>query len=135
MALMTWDESFSVGVADLDEQHKKLVGMLNSLNDAMMTGKSKDVLQGLLTELIGYTASHFGSEEKLFAKYEYLETSMHMYEHKKFVQKVLEFEKGFKEGKLMLSIEVRDFLRDWLVKHIMGTDKKYGPFLNSKGVK
>lgn len=134
MALIEWSDSLSVGVATFDEQHKKLIAMINNLNDAMKVGKSKEVLGGILKGVIDYTATHFASEEKAFDQFGYLQALAHKVEHKKLVAKVTQFDKEFREGKAMMSIEIMNFLKEWLSTHILGTDKKYGPFLREKGM-
>lgn len=135
MALINWNDSFSVKVAEIDEQHKELIAMINELNEAMKTGKGKDAAGKIVSKLIKYTASHFKTEEDLFAKYSYPDADSHKREHAAFVKKVSEFKEGFEKGKLSLTMEVMSFLSDWLKLHIMGTDKKYIQFFNDKGVK
>ena len=135
MALINWNDSFSVNVAKIDQQHQKLVSMINELNDAMKQGKGKDVLGKIINGLISYTANHFKTEEMYFEQFGYSETDSHKKEHSVFVQKVSEFKDGFEKGKLSLSIEVMNFLSDWLQNHIKGTDKKYSQFFNEKGLK
>lgn len=134
MALMTWDDKFSVNVKEIDNQHKRLVEMLNELHSAMSVGKGKDALGKVLQSLIDYAASHFATEEKYMTKFNFPGYAQHKTEHDKFVKQVLDFQAGFNSGKLALSTEVLQFLKDWLVKHIQGTDKKYGPFFNEKGL-
>lgn len=135
MPLMEWDLSYSVGVAVFDDQHKKLFDIINSLNDAMKAGKSKDALGGILKSLIDYTATHFVAEEKMMLQHDYLQTQMHKMEHDKLVKQVLKLQEEFKAGKAMLSMEVMNFLKDWLNTHIAGSDKKYGAYFNAKGIK
>ncbi|MBI5556001.1 MAG: hemerythrin family protein [Deltaproteobacteria bacterium] len=135
MAMLNWDDSYKVNVTEIDQQHQKLVAMINDLNDAMCQGKAKDVLEKILSGLINYTATHFKTEEKYFDKFAYPETAIHKKEHVDFVQKVSEFKDGFDKGKVGLSISVMKFLSDWLKNHIKGTDKKYGPFLHEKGLR
>ena len=65
MALMVWDNSFSVNVKEIDAQHQKLIALINDLHDAMKTGKAKDVLGKILSDLTDYTVYHFGNEERL----------------------------------------------------------------------
>ena len=65
MALIDWSESMSVGIPGIDEQHKKLVQMINELHEAMKARKAADVMGKILDELIRYTTTHFGFEEKL----------------------------------------------------------------------
>jgi hemerythrin len=134
MPLIDWSAELSVNVAEIDKQHQKLIGMINALNGAMRPGKGKDVLGGIIDELIEYTKAHFSMEERYFDEFMYPGAHAHKREHLEFVKKVSEFRSNFQQGKLGLSIEVMDFLSDWLKKHIMGTDKKYGPFFNEKGL-
>jgi hemerythrin len=135
MALFQWDSSFSVDVAEIDKQHQKLVEMINNLNDAMKQGKGKDVLVKTFGELFTYAGNHFATEEKYFEKFKYPAAASHKLEHTNFVKKVSELKDGFDSGKMSLTIEVMNFLKDWLKGHIQGTDKKYGPFFNANGLK
>ena len=135
MSLIQWNDSFSVNVVEIDQQHQKLVAMINDLNDAMRQGKGKDVLGKIVNGLIVYAESHFKTEEKYFDQFGYPETDSHKKEHSDFVVKVSEFKSGFEKGKIGLSIEVMNFLSDWLQNHIKRVDNKYGPFFNEKGLK
>jgi len=134
MSLLTWSSVFSVGVKDIDDQHKKLVDLANQLNDAMRAGHGKDVLGKVLNELVDYTVYHFGFEEKLMDKHQYPNQAAHKEEHKKLVQEVAAFKGKFDKGDAALTSEIMNFLRDWLTKHILQTDKLFGKDLNSKGV-
>ena len=89
MPIINWSQNLSVGINSIDEQHKKLVGMVNKLYDAMKEGKAKDILGNLLTELVSYTDSHFKTEEQLFNKYRYAETTAHKSEHDKLRNEVI----------------------------------------------
>ena len=135
MALITWNDSLSVNVAEFDQQHRKLVALINELNDAMSVGKGKDVLGRIVNDLVAYSKTHFKAEEKCFARFEYPDTFNHRREHVIFIKKVAQFKSGLENGKLPLTVEVLSFLSDWLKKHIMGTDKKYSQFFNEKGLK
>jgi len=135
MPLMTWNDKMSVGVALLDNDHKKLVGMLNQLFDAINSGQGKESLGHILDGLVDYTKIHFANEEKLFAQTGYPEAVAHKKEHDTLTQQVLDVQKKYKAGATgTLSLEVMNFLKTWLVNHIQGNDKKYTPHLNSKGV-
>ncbi len=135
MSLIEWSDSLSVNVAEIDRQHKKLVSMLNFLHDAMKTRKTGDVLGKTIADLITYAAKHFETEENYFAKYNYPDAAAHKKEHDDFVKEVTDFKKGYDEGRMMLSIDILRFLKDWLSNHINGTDKKYTAFFNEKGLK
>ena len=135
MALITWSNMLSTGIGEQDTQHKKLIDMINQLNDAMQAGKGSEVLGKVLSELVNYTVFHFGYEEKLMSEHGYTDTPAHKAEHVKFVQTVGDFKKKFDAGNAVISVEIMNFLRDWLTSHIMKTDKKLGQELVKKGVK
>jgi len=119
----------------LDTDHQKLVKMLNDLYAAMMGGHGKESLGKILDELTGYTKVHFAHEEHFFAQTNYPEAAAHKKEHDDLTRQVLEVQQKYKAGATgTLSIDVMNFLKNWLLKHIMGSDKKYGPYLNSKGI-
>lgn len=135
MAFIQWNESYSVGIAEIDKQHMRLVELINTLYEAMRLGKGNDAVDGILDELAGYTQTHFKLEEKHFDTYSYPGTVSHKDEHQKFIQEVSEFKKAFNERRIMLSVKVLNFLRDWLNHHILEIDKAYAPFLQGKGLK
>ncbi len=132
--LITWNNQYSVGIEHLDDEHKQLVELLNSLHYAMSQGQANSVLGKILDELIHYTATHFKSEEVLFAQHEYPDSEKHIAEHQELVSEVLTFKKEFDKGTTMLSIKIIGFLKNWLIKHILASDKEYSEFLNSKGI-
>lgn len=134
MALLNWSDNYSVRVREIDTQHKKLIDLINTLHDGMKSGKGKEVLGGILNELVAYTVYHFGFEEKLFDKYGYPETIIHKRNHADLIAQVKKFVDSYNSGDGVLTIELMNFLRDWLTQHIAGSDKKYSDFFNGKGV-
>lgn len=133
--IMSWKDSYSVGIAEIDRQHKKLIDLINQLNNAMAAGKGKKETGKILGDLIAYCASHFAVEEKLFDQHNYPDAQEHKTKHKKMVGKVLAMQKDFQAGKMTITFDVMDFLHQWLDKHILGTDKKYSHYFKSKGVR
>ncbi len=133
MALIEWNDSYSVGNVKIDTQHKKLVAIINELNDSMGSGKGKEVLNKVLFELIQYVSSHFKTEEELMVKYGYDEYEMHRYEHEKLTDEVQRFYEDYKAGKVVITIQLMNFLRNWLMDHILVKDKRLGKFLSEKG--
>jgi hemerythrin-like metal-binding protein len=134
MALLEWNESLSVNIKAIDEQHQKLVGILNSLYDAMRAGKSKEVLGVILDELVNYAVYHFNTEEELMTKFEFPLYDEHFQEHSSFKAKAADLVSRYENSTAIISIEVINFLRDWVNTHILDTDKKYQVFLNEHGV-
>jgi hemerythrin len=135
MAIMSWIDAYSVGIAEIDQQHKKLIGLINALHDAMAQGQAKAVIGKVLGDLISYCSSHFATEERLFDQHGYPDTADHKDKHRKMTAKVLALQEQFQQGKATITFDVMDFLQQWLDKHILGTDKKYSSFLNGKGVR
>jgi hemerythrin len=129
MPLLAWKEEYSVDIREIDEQHKNLVAMINMLNEAMRQGQGKLVLESILNKLINYTATHFAAEERLLQAHGFPGLEEHRGKHEKMTRKVLILRQDFIQGKLSISIEVMDFLMNWLDKHILGTDRNYSRFL------
>ncbi len=129
-----WDDKYSVGVDEYDGDHKVLIRMINDLNTALAEGRSKEAVEKTIDALIDYTAYHFKNEENNFKKFKYPEMDMHVKLHKEFVDQVLKFKDDFSSGKALVSKDIMNFLKDWLVKHIMGVDTKYTKFFNERGV-
>ncbi|MSN27035.1 MAG: bacteriohemerythrin [Geobacter sp.] len=132
---LEWDASFSTGVSKFDEQHKKLFDMVNELADAMQQKRSKEAIGRVLNGLAEYTVNHFADEERSFAQSRYPDENEHKTLHKKLVDQVVELIGKFNSGETLLTQEVINFLQDWLINHIKGSDKKYGPHLNKNGIK
>lgn len=134
MSIITWSDELSVGVLAFDNQHKRLLDLINQLHDAMSAGKGSSVLGKILSELADYTAYHFRAEEAVFEKYDYPGLASHRNSHSELTRKVLDFKNQFEAGEAVLSMEIMKFLTDWLTNHILGTDKAYTAYLNGKGI-
>jgi hemerythrin len=134
MPMLAWNDRLSVNIKEIDAQHKKLVDMINHLHDSMKASKADAVLMGIVDEMKKYAASHFALEEKHMKAHAYPEFAKHKGEHDKFVAKVVQVEQDLKSGKCAMSMDILNFLSSWLLEHIKGTDKKYGPYLNERGV-
>ncbi len=132
MALITWGDNYSVKIAGIDAQHQKLVKLINELHDAMRMAKGNEILGKIITELVDYTVFHFSFEEKLMSEAKYPGLAKHRIEHDSLKTKVRKIKSDFDSGKTVISIEVMQFLKDWLVNHIMHSDKEYSPFLVKK---
>jgi hemerythrin len=124
MGYFAWSDDLSVGSSFIDNDHRKLIGLVNQLHDAMSQGHGKDILANVLVELIKYTKEHFRREEDHMQKMQYVDRAAHKVEHDKLLDQVLDLQKKFNDGSVMLTIQVSKFLREWLVTHIMKSDKK-----------
>lgn len=125
MALIQWEDKYSVGVSDLDSQHQLLVELINKIHDAMKMGKSKEVVPGVLKDLVKYTQEHFAYEENYMAKIGYIDLAQHKVQHAHFIKKIVNFQNDFESGKVGINFEIINFLKDWLLGHICISDQKY----------
>jgi methyl-accepting chemotaxis protein len=132
--LIKWNDSYKVNVKVFDEQHKKLVGLINKLHRSMKTRSAGSTIGQILNELVNYTKTHFKAEEDAMRKHGYPGLAEQQRQHQDLIQQVAATQKKLASGNAMLSMDVMDFLKNWLIKHIQGSDKEYGPFFNSKGV-
>jgi hemerythrin-like metal-binding protein len=132
--LMPWNESFINGVSEFDNQHKYLVELVNKLYKGMKLGHGNEDVGKTLDELVEYTGSHFACEEKLMVENQYPDCDSHIKIHKDLVDRVVDFQKKFNAGEATVSLDLLEFLKDWLIGHIKGVDRKYGSFFNDKGI-
>ncbi len=134
MAFMEWDEKYSVNIPSIDEQHKKLIDLINRFYDSIKEKDRKERLLELVSGLKDYTVYHFKTEEDLMQKYNLTDYGLHKSEHDSFIAKVDDIYQRLNSGRLVISVEVTNFIKDWLGKHILGTDKAYSKHLIEKGV-
>lgn len=126
MAYIEWKKTYNIGIDEVDEQHKGLVEILNELYEAHHLGTASLIIDQTLIKLVNYTIYHFESEEKLFTKFNYEDAEKHVTEHKEFVDSIESFKMQAKKGNLLLSLKTLDYLKDWTITHILGTDKEFG---------
>ncbi|MDW5563439.1 MAG: bacteriohemerythrin [Methanomassiliicoccus sp.] len=134
MSLMEWSQDYSVNVKEIDEQHKNLIRMINELHDAMVKGQGRSMVGKILSDMTEYAKKHFATEERYMKKFNYPGYNAHHLEHERFVEKVSTFKDDFDAHRLDLTIDVMNFLFDWLKNHILTVDKKFGPFFNYNGL-
>lgn len=131
---MQWSDDLSVGVSEIDSQHKELINRVNNLLEAMKEGKAKAHLGQVLQFLEDYVVTHFGTEEKYMTKYGYPSFDQHKSQHVAFVQDFSGLKKEFESdgASSALVIRLQRQVCDWLVSHITKTDKSLGAFLKTK---
>ncbi|HPF70865.1 MAG TPA: bacteriohemerythrin [Candidatus Krumholzibacteria bacterium] len=134
MALLDWNTSLSVDVSEMDAEHKKLIGLVNALNDAMKAGKGKDELDRIFNELARYTQSHFASEERYMQKVGFPGLEKQKAEHQALLKQVTAFKADYDAGKAMVTVKLMGFLRDWVRNHIQKSDKEYGAWAKQKNL-
>lgn len=135
MAFADWSDSYSVRVQALDAQHKKLFDIVNRLYEAMKAGSGKQAMADTLNQLVQYTQQHFSQEEALLQRAGYAELPTQKIQHARFVAQIKGFSDDVKSGASAVSIELLEFLRNWLTQHILKEDQAYSAALNASGVR
>ena len=134
MALIGWTDELSVGISEINEQHKKLIDMINDLHAATLKGKGKAAVGSILSGLASYVVEHFACEEKYFDSFNYADSASHKLQHKVFVDRLTQFQNDAEKGKVMLSLDIMDFLEEWIQDHIRIQDKGYSSCFKENGL-
>ena len=134
MPLITWGPQLETGIAIIDSQHKRLVDIINELNDALEAGRSDEIMGATFDELVAYTETHFSVEEKLLTSHDYEDLENHRREHRVFTDKIKMDRDNFNAGVWEFEQPMMDYLRAWLVNHIQASDQAYVPTLKQAGV-
>ena len=126
---IVWDEILSVGVAEIDEDHRKLVNIFNILNHSVMAEESSDYLAATLAELINCTVWHFSHEERLMLKHRYEGIEEHKAEHRELIKSAKELQQEILQADKPVVDEHIEFLERWLTEHILTADLRLGSYL------
>lgn len=131
---LTWDDSYSVGIAVLDEDHKRLLNLINQLQTAAHYKTSDKYEKEAFDALLDYTKNHFQREEELMEKYEFPGLDAHKQQHQAMIDEVSRLISAYQESPDVTIEKTIRYLQEWLIKHINGTDKEYSGFLYKKNV-
>jgi len=135
MQIVFWKPEYSVGVKSIDDDHRKLIDILNRFFEAMTKGQGKIIIGEIIKELEDYAFYHFNREETFFRLTNYPESDEHVKEHQFFKQKLMEMKKEVENGTSSTTPELLVFLRDWLLHHIVSVDKAYESHFRKYGIK
>ena len=130
-----WKDDYSVGIDSIDQQHKKLLNLINQLQTAVDYSTGEQFEREALDELVDYTKTHFTYEEGLMRDNDYPDFEPHKAQHEKMFEKVREVLAEYEQDQDTAMANAAEYLKDWLINHINGTDKEYSSYLIGKGVK
>lgn len=133
MTTLTWGPDLEVGFGDIDVQHRRLVDLINRLEQSVSEAESHENVSTILDEVVRYTRLHFVFEEKLMDRYSIEETEEHRAEHYDFTREVIDFRRRFRNGELKVGNELLQMLSGWLRNHILGTDVEFARELRARG--
>jgi len=120
---LKWQVAYQVGVPEIDSQHKRLFELLNRLQDLYESGNIKSEIQQVLEQMGDYLNTHFSCEEGYLKNHPRIEA--HRKEHWFFVEKTMKFTKDFDHNDAVFKYEILDFLKRWLINHVLNTDIVY----------
>ncbi|MBN8455391.1 bacteriohemerythrin [Accumulibacter sp.] len=127
---IVWDQILSVGVDEIDEDHRKLVNIFNILNHAVVDEESPQYLAAILAELINCTVWHFSHEERLMLKHRYDAIEEHKAEHQELIKSAQELQQEILRANKPMVDEHIEFLERWLTEHILTADLRLGSHLS-----
>lgn len=131
---LTWKDNYSVGIESIDNDHKKLLHLINNLQTAIDYKTDKLFERQTLDEVLDYTKYHFRREEGLMENNGYPDFVPHKEKHDKMIEVVNKYVHAYEKGESDAIESLLAYLKSWLINHINGTDQEYSEFLISKGV-
>ncbi len=132
MGYLKWSNRYSVHIVEIDEQHKKLINLINEMYDAMQAGKGREIIDIVLDEFVDYTVFHFNTEERLLRQHSYPNYDDHKDMHDHIANKARELKKTLDKRNKPSSIDVMLLMTNWLNTHILEEDRKYVPYIALK---
>lgn len=132
---LEWEQKYSVGVEELDNQHKLMFVTINELLDAINENKTEEHLGHIIESLVKYKTFHFATEEKYFKQFNYEESEEHILKHREFNEKLTALKEKYPSYTVEFAFELVDFLEDWLINHLMVEDQKYKECFTLNGLK
>ena len=136
MEKIEWDQSLSIGIRLIDDQHKALIKRLNDVSVAIENNIGEREISKTLEFLSEYADYHFSTEEKHMAEQGFPGLETQKIKHQEFMDTLSNLDQDFEEegSTRALSDAINNFLFNWLTNHIQGLDQQFGNFLSEKGI-
>ena len=125
---ITWLNVYNTHISTVDQQHKKLVEIINNLERVKGKEDEEKIIGEIFYQLVDYTKYHFSYEENLMSSSHYPKLNEHFAQHKEFINQIVEMLETLKTGNLKLGEKLISILKDWLIQHILGSDKEFGMY-------
>ena len=122
---LAWKDEYSVGVVEIDTQHKQLFSIINDLATLINTSPSKESIGTIVNQILEYKKEHFATEEKYFEQFQYDGAAEHIRQHQLFTKTITSLVEKYKDDSLTFAFALVDYLEDWLISHLQTYDRKY----------
>jgi hemerythrin len=132
MPVIEWSDTYLLGIEQIDQHHRHLLTLLNNTYDVFVSHGQKVEVEKVIGELINYATYHFAAEELLMSQNAYSQAKEHLKEHDDFIEQIKAHQQEFHDGRIALSLELIVFLQDWLLEHILQSDKVFVDFVRPK---
>jgi len=132
MDKIEWNESFSVGIEEIDEQHQTLIDMINDLIEMSKNGEPPETMAYMVVRMSNYSMLHLDTEEELLRNISYPEYNEHLKLHNDYRLTVENICKAENFGITPVPDTILEYLNRWWTNHILVEDKRYAEFLKSK---
>jgi hemerythrin len=128
MSIVNWNESYLLGIDDIDSHHEHLVALLNDTYDTIVARESAGKIEKIFDDLIAYSKYHFAAEESMMNTLAYPKLDEHVLLHDAFSREIDRFQSEFHNGNTLITVGVLTYLKDWLINHILTNDVDFGKF-------
>lgn len=129
-----WDERYSLGIEEIDAQHRGLFDLLDRLHEIIGRNGAVEEMKPVVMDLVRYADEHFKAEERVMIETGYPDLLAHREEHLKFMREVSAAVGDLVNRRISLSLKLSKFLRIWISDHILKVDGRLAPFLKSRGL-
>lgn len=133
MPLIEWNDDLKTGFRPMDSEHRRLANLVNELHEYLVAGSSLTLIDAVFQQIAAHTVVHFRHEEKLMAEYGFPDLAAHREAHLELERQITELLQRIELGAPVFSLELVEFLKSWLVSHILTLDKAFGEYALKHG--
>ncbi len=133
--MIEWDDKYNINISLIDEEHKKLIGIINKAVIAKQHKSNQETILEILNEMMTFALKHFTTEESYMIQFNYPEYQYHKEEHMDFSMKTLSYQSKVLDGDPYVANEILECLKQWMIIHIQVTDRKYVDYFKKNGLK
>ncbi len=134
LPIFYWRNEYCINIQKIDDHHKQMLTKANKLCEAIDSKKETPILDASIGFLIDFVLYHFAEEENLLKEHYYNDYESHQMKHQKLIEDIMKIKEQLSNDGIEMNMEVLDLFKDWIIDHILTEDRKYGPYLNAKGV-